>query len=108
MEFLAGTNYTIFVVEQRINSGALSAEVGMFLSGTGTSTSANLQYGYTSYSFFSNDWTLDWTIPVPLSEAITPRIHTLKFDTTIGRYYSMKSNQSTPYSVTNNAFSEQT
>lgn len=104
MEFLAGTNYTIFVVEQRINSGALSAEVGMFLTGSGADIRTNLQFGYTSFNFIANDWVLDWTIPVPLSEAITPRIHTLKFDTTIGKYYSMKSNQSTPYSATSNIF----
>ncbi len=104
MQFIAGTNYTIFVVEQRVVSGNISGNNGMFLTGGGSGVSKNLQYGYLNDAFISNDWGYDWTIPVTLSAAITPRIHTLKFDTSIGKYYSMKSNVSTPYSVTNTAF----
>ncbi len=111
LSFLANTNYTIFVVEQRVSSGSLDGKNSMFLSGHGLiSPSINLQIGYSSGKNFIWDHTgvttavkdaSDWNIPVTLSAAITPRIHTFKFDTTKGKYYSMKSNISAPYSATN-------
>ena len=112
LSFLANTNYTIFVVEQRVSSGSLDGKKSMFLSGHGMiSPSINLQIGYSSNKNFIWDNTgtgsgatkdaSDWNIPVTLSAAITPRIHTFKFDTTKGKYYSMKSNISAPYSATN-------
>lgn len=109
LRFLARTNFTIFVVEQRVFSGKINAKKGMFLGGSNVASNAvsiNLQIGYWNDSFIWNDFGTnapDWNIPVTLSAAITPRIHTFKFDTTIGKYYSMKSNISTPYSATNTA-----
>ncbi|MBU6338525.1 MAG: hypothetical protein KGQ36_00915 [Rickettsiales bacterium] len=104
MNFLANTNYTIFVVEQRVVSGNINGNNAMFLRGSGSGASKNLQYGYWHDGFIANDWLYDWTIPVTLSSVITPRIHVLKFDTAIGKYYSMRSNISAFYSVTNSSF----
>lgn len=108
LRFLARANYTIFVVEQRVVSGSLNGKWGLFLGGSETADFAdltNLQFGYRDDNFVGshgdyNGRGFDWSIPVTLSATITPRIHTLKFDTTKGSYYSMKSNRSAPYSAT--------
>jgi prepilin-type N-terminal cleavage/methylation domain-containing protein len=104
MNFIVGTDYTIFVVEQRVVSGDINGNYGMFLRGNGGGYSTNLQYGYWNDNFISNDWGYDWSIPVTLSSKITPRIHTLKFQNSTGKYYSMKSNISDPYSATRPSF----
>ena len=89
LRFLARTNFTIFVVDQRVVSGSLNGKWGMFLGGSESETLANLQFGYRDDNFIGShgDYDapgFDWSIPVTLSATITPRVHTLKFDTTKG------------------------
>lgn len=91
MNFLAGTGYTIFVVEQKVDSGIINGTRSMFLSGADSEYSTNLQYGYWDDGFISNDWGYDWNIDIAFPDVITPRIHTLLFKQSTGKYYGMKS-----------------
>lgn len=93
LSFLAGHNYTIFVVEQRIVSGALSSDEGMFLDGSDTQTDYNLQFGYGPSSFMAGNQGRNWDVSINFSDALTPRLHILKFNEDTGKHYKMYSKE---------------
>jgi prepilin-type N-terminal cleavage/methylation domain-containing protein len=83
--FLANTNYTIFIVEQRRVGG-----VNYVIGGTGFSTNQNLYFGYdnaggTSIIFNHYNGSISFSVPA-YSEPI-PRMHTLWFSKTTGKRY---------------------
>lgn len=85
--FLANTNYTIFVVEQRRGIGP-SGGTTFFIGGTNVSEYTNLRVGYNTTStmvFSHGSYNLNYT--VPSYSAPIPRIHTLWFSQTYGKKY---------------------
>lgn len=85
--FLANTNYTVFVVEQRRGIGP-AAGTSFFISGMSGSDYGFLRIGYGGTAliqFAHSSYNLNYTIP-SYSEPI-PRIHTFWFNKTYGKKY---------------------
>jgi hypothetical protein len=82
---LSGSNYTIFVIEQRRGN---TTSINHFIAGSTSSTNNNLHLGYDSdttlrFGHYSND--LDYTVSA--YSIPTPKMHSFRFSKTEGKSY---------------------
>lgn len=87
--FLAGTDYTIFVVDQRGGAGDM-----YFIGGTASVTNANLHIGYVSdtcvtHRQWNNDYNKCFVVTEPPPP--TPRIHAVTQNSINGKKYYLNS-----------------
>ncbi len=83
---LANSNYTVFVVEQRRGAG-----IYFFIGGADYATNQNLHLGYRddvtlTFSQYANDYNVP---PIPNYNVPTPRIHSYRFNSLIGKDYNI-------------------
>ena len=91
------------MIEQRLESGQLNSQQGLFLGGADNETDYKLQFGYGASNFLAGNQGRDWNVAVTLSDALTPRLHMLKFHSGTGKHYEMYSKDAN-YSEDNSDF----
>jgi len=83
---LIRSSYTIFVVEQRRDSGSSR----YFIGGSDATCNSNLTLGYRSNGVFTQaHWCHDIDASVPNYTSPIPRVHTIYFNNSIGKRYSI-------------------
>lgn len=83
--FEVGTNYTVFVVEQR---RAVSADFQIFLGGSQTTANSNLVLGYRNNTTMTQaHWGNDLDVTVAGYTSPTPLMHTFWFSSAVGKKY---------------------
>lgn len=90
--FLAGTDYTVIVVEQRRSSGSTN----LFLAGTSLSTNNNLILGYgTNTTISFSQYANDLSVTVAAYSSPIPRIHAFTFNSATGKTHYLNGALST-------------
>lgn len=81
--FFVGTNFTVFVVEQR---RAGPNNINYFMGGTNAALNTNLQFGYyNNTTLIFAQWNNDTSYTIPAYSSPIPRIHAYRYSATSGK-----------------------